>query len=933
MESDTDSDGSHISATPPRNPFPSPPKLPNKLTQTQKSQEKPSKIQPNSTSKPSNSPQSPSKHNLQHHPFSTPTFISSNSSFSIPIRRPNYPNPELPNFNSIRAGSCSFSNSTSFSRFTKNDLNFACTEKDPILLSGSVSKPESEVHCDGQAAGFDKKVVKKPSNLIASGSGGNGSGTSLLPAKRAKLGGSEGNFVKLNINGHGRRFTFKNRNSNCNSSSSKRNSYRRNKRSWKGNNGGQSNDLGDEEGINLAAREGKKPRTDYELVKNAVLDVRNEASDVNLVKLLKLTHGYDSFREGQLEAVKMVLAQKSTMLVLPTGAGKSLCYQLPAIVFPGITLVISPLVALMIDQLKQLPSVVNGALLSSSQPFDEMSETLSLLKEGSIKVLFVSPERFLNEEFMSIISSCSLISLVVIDEAHCVSEWSHNFRPSYMRLRASVLRDKLNAECILAMTATATRKTLDAVMHALDIPSTNLVKTAQLRNNLQMSVSLSGDNKMKELIGLIKSPPYSELKSIIIYCKFKYETDKIGKYLCDNNISAMSYNSGMLAKDRSRAQALFCSNKIKVVVATVAFGMGLDKSDVGAVIHFSLPESLEEYVQEIGRAGRDGTVSYCHLLFDDIVYFKLRSLLYSDGVDEYMVNKLLCQIFSSEMRLKDETHSLIIESASRKFDMKEEVILTILTQLELGEVQYLQLLPQLNVTCSLNFHKTPSMELAAGNAVVAGILNKSENKHGLHVFDIPSVANAIGLTTTELLNHLLNLKFSDEIRFELKDPAYCYTVVKAPSDLCSLATHMTKWLSEIECCKVQKLDVMFKAATFAVKQCGRTDGCDGAQHTPCLQRRIQNYFSEEDHTDLSTMMNQNSRFLQADIKVFLQRNSSAKLTPRAVARIMHGIPSPAYPSATWSKTHFWGRYTNVDFRVIMEAAKAELMNFARKDGT
>ncbi|KAH9610575.1 hypothetical protein KSS87_003335, partial [Heliosperma pusillum] len=289
---------------------------------------------------------------------------------------------------------------------------------------------------------------------------------------------------------------------NYTSSSSKRNSYRRNKRSWKGNNGAQSNDLADEEGVNLAAREGKKPRSDNELVKNAVLDVRNEASDANLIKLLKLTHGYDSFREGQLEAVKMVLARKSTILVLPTGAGKSLCYQLPAIVFPGITLVISPLVALMIDQLKQLPSLVNGALLSSSQSFDEMSETLSLLKEGSIKVLFVSPERFLNEEFMSIISSCSLISLVVIDEAHCVSEWSHNFRPSYMRLRASVLRDKLNAECILAMTATATRKTLDAVMHALDIPSANLVKTAQLRNNLQMSVSLSGDNKYSSSITL-----------------------------------------------------------------------------------------------------------------------------------------------------------------------------------------------------------------------------------------------------------------------------------------------------------------------------------------------------------------------------------------------------------------------------------------------
>ncbi|KAK9707092.1 hypothetical protein RND81_07G172100 [Saponaria officinalis] len=842
MDSDSDSDGSHISATPPRNLSPSPQKIPPKFTtnqtfkplislQQKKPYEKPSKILPKINEKPNSKPYKSPKNDSQNNP----NFVSFNSSFSLPIKRPNCWNPEISTINSIRAGSCSFSNSSSFSKFNRNELNFDCSEKDPILQCGSGSKPEKE--------------VKKPSNLIASGLG-NGLVTSLLPTKRVKC-GNEGNFVKLNINGHGRRFTFKNRNSNY-SSSSKRNSYRRSKNRWKGKNGEKSNDVGDEEGLNFVNNGEKMSKNDAELVKNTVLDVRNEASEANLVKLLKLTHRYDSFREGQLEAIKMVLARKSTMLVLPTGAGKSLCYHLPAIVFPGITLVVSPLMALMIDQLKHLPSVVNGALLNSSQSFDEMSETLSLLKEGSIKVLFVSPERFLNEEFMSIITSCSLISLVVVDEAHCVSEWSHNFRPSYMRLRASVLRDKLNAQCVLAMTATATRKTLDAVMHALDIPSTNLVRTAQLRDNLQLSVSLSeNNNKMKDLTALIKSSSYSELQSIIIYCKFQYETEKIGKWLCDNNVSAMSYHSGMLAKDRSRVQALFCSNKIRVVVATVAFGMGLDKSDVGAVIHFSLPESLEEYVQEIGRAGRDGRSSYCHLFFDDLVYFKLRSLMYSDGVDEYMVNKLLCQIFSSETGLKDETHSLIIESVSRRFDMKEEVILTILTQLELGEVQYLHL-PQLKVTCSLNFHKTPSMELAAKDVVVAEILNKSDNKHGMHVFDIPSVANAIGLTTTELVNHLHNLKCSEEIRFEQKDPAYCYIIVNPPSDLCSLSTHITRWLSEIECCKVQKLDVMFNAAAFATKQCKRTDGCDGAQHTPCLQRKIQDYFNEDHRSDFPT---------------------------------------------------------------------------------
>ncbi|XP_028071111.1 ATP-dependent DNA helicase Q-like 5 isoform X1 [Camellia sinensis] len=191
---------------------------------------------------------------------------------------------------------------------------------------------------------------------------------------------------------------------------------------------------------------------------------------------------------------------------------------------------------------------------------------------------------------------------------------------------------------------------------------------------------------MKDLMMLIKSSPFAEVQSIIIYCKFQYETDLKSKYLSDNNIQAMSYHSGIPLKDRSRIQESFCSNKIRVVVATVAFGMGLDKSDVGAVIHYTLPESLEEYVQEIGRAGRDGRLSYYHLFFDDSTYFKPHSLTYSDGVDEYAVSRFLSEVFTNELDSHGKICSLVKKPASRKFDMKEEVILTIVTHLELGEV-------------------------------------------------------------------------------------------------------------------------------------------------------------------------------------------------------------------------------------------------------
>lgn len=749
-------------------------------------------------------------------------------------------------------------------------------------------------------------------------------------------GTGEGNFVKLNLNGKRKKFLNKGWNKNGKFGSGKRfrrnsNNYSSRSKRTKLEDEGNDNEEDDLASENAKQQEKQKGcENDCKVLEEAVLAARDEASDENLVKLLKLIHGYDSFREGQLEAIKMVLAGKSTMLILPTGAGKSLCYQLSALILPGITLVVSPLIALMIDQLRQLPPLISGALLSSAQTFDESSETLNQLRQGTIKVLFVSPERFLNEEFLSVISAVSAVSLVVIDEAHCISEWSHNFRPSFMRLRASLLHNSLNVGSVLAMTATATAMTLDAIMSALEIPRTNLIQNAHLRDNLRLSVSLV-KNRMKDLLVLIKSSPFAEVKSIIVYCKFQSETDLISRYLNDHSILAKSYHSGISAKERGNVQELFGSNKIRVVVATVAFGMGLDKSDVGAVIHYSLPESLEEYVQEIGRAGRDGRLSYCHLFYDDEMYFKLRSLMYSEGVDEYAVNKFLSEVFPTDKNSCGKICSFVKESASRRFDMKEEVMLTVLTRLELGDVQYIHLLPQTNATCVLNFHKTPAVSLAQKISAIAVILKRSENKHGQHIFDIPTVANDMGITPVELTNQLYELKLKGEITYEMKDMAYCYRILEVPADFFSLSADITQWLSEVESCKVRKMDAMFNAAYFAVNLCDKMNGCSSADHTPCLQRMILDYFAGVDNTDFCTKIGHSSPFLRADIKVFLQSNTHARFTPRAVARVMHGIASPAYPYATWGKTHFWGRYTKINFKVVMEAAKEELKNFIGKD--
>ncbi|KAI8528030.1 hypothetical protein RHMOL_Rhmol12G0119300 [Rhododendron molle] len=778
MDSGSDSDGSHVSATPPRDRRPPPPLPPSSLKArinlstifthshpTPNPNPKPKSKKPKRSSKPAKPPSKPTpKPSQPEPPPPTPIPVPNLSALPFQIRRLSNENPDNSTGNNVPAGGLYLSKFASFSKIRRpTSLDVKSIVSDSTPASGSVPEPGgTEEKGEGGGAGSAVKVVRRHPNLIG------GSSFTALAVKKPR-GGNEGNFV------------------------------------------------------------GKRDRleVDEALIGEAVLGVRNEPSDENLLKLLKLTHGYESFRDGQLEAIKMVLSGKSTMLVLPTGAGKSLCYQLPAVVLPGIVLV-TP---------------------------EEMSETLRLLQEGTIKVLFVSPERFLNVEFMSIFSATPVISLLVVDEAHCVSEWSHNFRPSYMRLRASLLRTKLNVQCILAMTATATTKTLDDVMCALEIPQTNLIK-------------------MKDLMTLLKSSPFVDVKSIIIYCKFQ-------------------------------------------VVATVAFGMGLDKRDVGAVIHCTLPESLEEYVQEIGRAGRDGRLSYCHLLFDDNLYLKLRSLTYSEGVDEYAVSRLLSQVFATGLSSQGKICALAKESASQKFDMKEEVMLTILTHLELGEVQYLSVLPQINATCTLNFHLTPSGLLAAKDIVIAAILKNAEIKQGQYVFDIPTVANSIGVSAVDISTMLQNLKAKGEITYDMKDPAYCYIVVNVPKDFCSLTAHLTKWLSEIESCKVQKIDVMFNAAAFAVQGCKRINGCIDSQHTPCLHKKILEYFNGDGYTDVPMKLDQSSPFLRADIKVFLQSNSQAKFTPRAVARIMHGIASPAFPSMTWSKTHFWYKERHWDLKKLV----------------
>ncbi|MGH0146840.1 UNVERIFIED_CONTAM: hypothetical protein FKN15_009418 [Acipenser sinensis] len=406
--------------------------------------------------------------------------------------------------------------------------------------------------------------------------------------------------------------------------------------------------------------------------------------------------GYKSFRPGQEVALMRILSGLSTLVVLSTGMGKSLCYQLPAYLYAkrskSIALVVSPLVSLMDDQVSGLPPKVKAVCIHSNMSKNQREAAIEKVKEGNVHVLLLSPEALVGGGHagpgcLPPADQLPPVAFACIDEAHCVSEWSHNFRPCYLRL-CKVLRNRLGVRCLLGLTATATVATARDIAHHLEIRDEDgiAVRSAAIPPNLQLSVSMDRDRD-QALVCLLKGDRFGSLDSVIVYCTRREETSRIAALLrtCMQGVllkesseplgegegeaedthgkrkkalakrkirkplkwMAESYHAGMTGAQRRRVQNNFMCGELRIVVATVAFGMGLDKSDVRGIIHYNMPKSFESYVQEIGRAGRDGKPAHCHLFLDpdggDLS--ELRRHIYVDTVDFYTVKKLVQKAF------------------------------------------------------------------------------------------------------------------------------------------------------------------------------------------------------------------------------------------------------------------------------------------------
>ncbi|MBR1535309.1 MAG: RecQ family ATP-dependent DNA helicase [Treponema sp.] len=337
--------------------------------------------------------------------------------------------------------------------------------------------------------------------------------------------------------------------------------------------------------------------------------------------VLKSVFGYESFRLLQKEIISNVLAKKDTLAIMPTGGGKSLCYQIPALIFEGLTVVVSPLISLMQDQVAALnASGVNAVFLNSTVEWEDYKDSMNSIRRGEIKIVYVAPETLVTPKINDLLHDSRVtVSCITIDEAHCVSEWGHDFRPDYLEI--SSLRNQFKDTVFLALTATATKSVRDDIIKNLKLKNPSVLVSSFDRPNIFLDVKPKSQRPIAQVVECIKRHLD---ESGIIYCFSKKQVDELTDELDSLGYSVLNYHAGLRDEVRADHQTKFIRDQVQIMVATLAFGMGIDKPNVRFVIHYDMPKSLEQYYQEIGRAGRDGLESEALLLYSAGDIHKIR---------------------------------------------------------------------------------------------------------------------------------------------------------------------------------------------------------------------------------------------------------------------------------------------------------------------
>lgn len=496
-------------------------------------------------------------------------------------------------------------------------------------------------------------------------------------------------------------------------------------------------------------------------------------SEINLHQELKKYFGFDEFKGLQEEVIKSIIGKNDTFVIMPTGGGKSLCYQLPALIQEGTAIVVSPLIALMKNQVDAIEALSdqNGIahVLNSSLNKSQVRQVKSDIENGVTKLLYVAPESLTKEEYVDFLKQ-QTISFLAIDEAHCISEWGHDFRPEYRNLRKIIGRIG-NAIPIIGLTATATPKVQEDIIKNLGMLNPNTFKASFNRPNLYYEIRPKTANVDADIIKFVKQ---NEGKSGIIYCLSRKRVEELSQTLQVNGVNAIPYHAGLDSKTRARHQDMFLMEDADVVVATIAFGMGIDKPDVRFVIHNDIPKSIESYYQETGRAGRDGGEGHCLAFYSYKDVEKLEKFMSGKPVAEQEIGHALLQEIVAFAESSISRRKFILHYFGEEFDnatgeggdmddnvrfpkkqkeAKEDVVLFIQTILETGEIYKTKDVVSTllgNANALIKSHKTDAKSIfgkgkhqtkaywmaLSRQVIVAGLLRKEIESYGvIHVTD------------------------------------------------------------------------------------------------------------------------------------------------------------------------------------------------------
>lgn len=849
-----------------------------------------------------------------------------------------------------------------------------------------------------------------------------------------------------------------------------------------------------------------------------------EGVDGELKTALRDLFGHNAFRSGQLDVMRKLVDRNSAMAVLPTGGGKSLCYQLYAAITPGFVIVVTPLISLMLDQMASLPSELPGACFRSGQTYSAVLATERKLIAGEIKVLFIAPERLFADRFQRLIRrlSADFVSLVVVDEAHCISEMGHNFRTSFLRLESTFFgaggdgsddedegkggeiehaQGLFTDVPMLAMTATATQAVVRDVTASLRIDQEDVVQVDLARGNLRLTLSQvdgSLDAKAAELVRLLQKEPFrhfvlakpeskeekdgarskqagkaakhrsvagagpgwgkaetaalgkrkrgtavgaatggrssKKAKSarkrdsaldgsdcdndaeaencpgvIIVYVSKQRECETVCNYLRSSRLSTLGkvdmYHAGMTLSARSNVQRDFDQGKLSVLVATVAFGMGLDSRDVRGVIHFDIPFSVEAYSQEVGRAGRDGRTAACHLFVNLFDAMRLRSRAHSDGVElssvrRFLRNLLRCKQVRNSLppvkkaRTLEVSESTEVESDSdrdsddgavakakgegskkrakakvctslsdppspapvlptpstggvseavflshrfvkRELDLQPETCDTICTYLERSVPGfYLRQSRQGNIRLRF-FAQAPSEIVAKPQRGVSEMTRSTlgemmkfgRSSNGLTVVSLYNIPNPARPrpSTDNMLKAARELKAAKLVDFELVDD---FLIATAPTDIIgdsarvdAAASSCWRKLVEIERVRRAKADALVHMLSSAESM------LSDEEQSRFVHEALSKYFAAETVEELSVpdvdiddAKRESVRRAVAQVAGSAGAGPRNAQTARQITRVLHGVQSAAFPALDWCRSAHWGKFIDVDFRVVLSIA-------------